>query len=94
MTPPQPDSSRAPTRRAETQLATRTRERYAAIQDLLRRGVSRAGISRQRRLDPHTVRRFADATSIDDLLVNTGPRDSLIDGLRLRPAVSIDSIVS
>ena len=37
---------------------------------------------RQLRLDPQTVRRFADATSIDDLLVNTGRRDSLIDAFR------------
>ena len=77
-TPPQIE----PTQRAETHLATRTRKRYATIQDLLRRGVSRADISRQLRLDPHTVRRFAEATSIDDLLVNTGPRDSTIDAFR------------
>jgi transposase len=82
-TPPQPlESTAAPVQRAETQLTTRTRERYALIQDLLRRGVSRAGISRQLRLDPHTVRRFADANSIDDLLVNAGPRDSVIDAFR------------
>jgi transposase len=81
--PPQPPEPTAtPTRRTETQLATRTRERYALVQDLLRRGVSRAGISRQLRLDPHAVRRFADASSIDDLLVNAGPRDSVIDAFR------------
>jgi transposase len=67
----------------ETQLATRTRQRYAAVQDLLRRGVSRARISRQLRLDPHTVRRFADATNVEDLLVNDGRRDSIIDAYRL-----------
>jgi transposase len=79
---PPPEPTAAPTRRAETQLVTRTRERYALVQDLLRRGVSRAGISRQLRLDPHTVRRFADASSVEDLLVNAGPRDSVIDAFR------------
>src|SRR5690242_16489564 len=68
----------APAQRAETGLAVRTREPYAIIQDLLRRGLSRTRISRQLRLDPQTVRRFADATSLDDLLVNTGRRDSII----------------
>jgi len=34
------------------------------------------------RLDAHTVRRFANATSIDELLVNTGRRDSIIDDFR------------
>lgn len=79
---PQPEPTPVPTPQAETQLAIRTRERYALIQDLLRHDVSRAGISRQLRLDPHTVRRFAEATSIDDLLVNAGRRDSLIDAFR------------
>jgi hypothetical protein len=63
-------------------LAVRTRQRYALVQDLLRRGISRAGIARSLKLDPHTVRRFATATSIDDLLVNTGRRDSIIDPFR------------
>ena len=68
--------------RPDTVLASRTRERYAAIQELLQRGVSRAGIARELRLDPHTVRRFVNATSVDDLLVNTGRRDSIIDAFR------------
>jgi transposase len=34
------------------------------------------------RLDPQTVRRFADATSVEDLLVNAGRRDSIIDMYR------------
>jgi DNA-binding NarL/FixJ family response regulator len=58
----------------ETGLAIRTRERYAAVQDLLRRGVSRAGIARELQLDAHTVRRFANATSVDELLVKDHAR--------------------
>jgi Transposase len=76
------DPVQAPTP-PETLLAARTRQRYAAVQDLLRRrGVSRAGNSRQLRLDAHTVRRFADTAGIDDLLVHTGRRDSIIDAFR------------
>ena len=67
---------------AESQLATRTRERYAAVQDLLRQGISRGRIARQLHLDAHTVRRFANGTCVDDLLVNTGRRDSIIDAYR------------
>jgi transposase len=71
----------APDEPAETRLAIRTRERYAAIHQLLTAGVSRAEVSRRLRLDPHTVRRFADATSIDALLVHTR-RDTLIDAFK------------
>jgi hypothetical protein len=43
--------------------------------------VSRAGVCRQLHLDPHTVRRYADASTVEELLVNTR-RDSLIDPYR------------
>lgn len=72
---PEPASTPEP---AESRLAIRTRERYTAIHQLLAGGASRAEVSRQLDLDPHTVRRFADATTVDDLLVHTR-RDSLID---------------
>jgi hypothetical protein len=56
-----------------------TRERYHAVQDLLARGVSRAGIARQLRLDPHTVRRYANAATVEELLTKAGPRENLLD---------------
>ncbi|MFG2045795.1 transposase, partial [Dactylosporangium sp. NPDC048998] len=62
----------------EIRLVTRTRERYTQVQQLLTEGASRAEVSRRLGLDRETVRRFADATSIDELLANTR-RDSLID---------------
>jgi hypothetical protein len=62
----------------EIRLVTRTRERYTQVQQLLADGASRAEVSRRLDLDPQTVRRFADATSIDELLANTR-RDSLLD---------------
>jgi transposase len=83
VTPPrQPEpATPAPIQAAEPRLVTRTRERYTAVQQLLAAGDSRAQISRQLGLDPHTVRRFADAASLDDLLVRTR-RDSLIDAFK------------
>ena len=74
---PQPEQPAAPSGR-EIRLVTRTRERYAQVQQLLAEGASRAEVSRRLDLDPQTVRRFADAVSIDELLANTR-RDSLID---------------
>jgi transposase len=78
---PEPGPAAAPIERPETGLAIRTRERYAAVQDLVRQGVSRAAVSRRLRLDPQTVRRFAGASTVDELLVNTR-RDGLIDPYR------------
>jgi transposase len=62
----------------EIRLVTRTRERYTQVQQLLIAGASRAEVSRRLGLDPQTVRRFADATSLEELLANTR-RDGLID---------------
>ncbi|MET7403565.1 ISL3 family transposase [Dactylosporangium sp. NPDC005572] len=81
--PPQPKLLPQPEEPAavpdkEIRLVTRTRERYTQVQQLLAEGASRAEVSRRLGLDPQTVRRFADATSIDELLANTR-RDSLID---------------
>jgi DNA invertase Pin-like site-specific DNA recombinase len=41
------------------------------VQALLAQGLSRSAISRALGLDLHTVRRFVNANSIDDLLVKT-----------------------
>jgi transposase len=65
----------------EIRLVTRTRERYTDVQQLLADGASRAEVGRRLGLDPQTVRRFADATSIDELLANTR-RESLIDSYK------------
>jgi len=63
-------------------LVARATERYAAVQHLLAEGKSLAAIGRQLRLDDSTVRRFARAESLDELLVKAVSRQSILD-LRL-----------
>ncbi|WP_369228721.1 ISL3 family transposase (plasmid) [Streptomyces sp. R39] len=63
----------------ERRLVTRTKERYAAVQQLLAEGSSLEGICRTLRLDRSTVRRFARAASIDELLVKAVNRTGILD---------------
>ncbi|MFJ7593502.1 transposase [Streptomyces sp. NPDC097617] len=60
-------------------LVARTAERYAAVQKLLSEGKSLGAIGRTLRLDHSTVRRFARAGSLDELLVKTTGRLSVLD---------------
>ncbi len=60
-------------------LVARTAERYAAVQALLADGQSLAGIGRTLRLDHSTVRRFARASSLDELLAKATGRLSVLD---------------
>ena len=75
--PPQPDPG--PLALPETRLAARTRERYAAVQSHLRERQAIGAIARELHLTRHTVRRFARAESIDELLATTGSRGVLLD---------------
>ena len=58
----------------------RTRERYAAVQQLMAEGHSLKQISQQLRLDRGTVRRFAEATGVAQLLVKATNRSGKLDG--------------
>jgi hypothetical protein len=64
----------------ERRLVVRTRDRYAAVQQLAAEGHSLNQISQQLRLDRGTVRRFADATSVQQLLVKATNRTGKLDG--------------
>jgi transposase len=66
----------------EGRLAARTRERYAAIHELLQAGESLHAISRVLSLSRPTVRRFARAASIDELLAEAMGRESKLDPFR------------
>jgi len=57
----------------------RTTQRHAAVQDLRAHRESIAAISRSLHLDIQTVRRFAHATSLDQLLAKTAERASVLD---------------
>jgi transposase len=66
----------------QTRLEARTRQRHAAVQQLLGEGLSISAICRALRLDPKTVQRFARARNVDELLVKTRNRGSLLDAFK------------
>jgi transposase len=76
----QPDSgSPAGTGAAEGRLAARTRERHAAVRELLQAGESQHAISRILSLSRPTVRRFAHAASPDELMDGARGKGSKLD---------------
>ena len=60
-------------------LATRSRERHAAIHDLLARGRNYAQISEMLGLTRHTVRKFARAATAEQVITGPSPRSSRLD---------------
>ncbi|MFG2526158.1 ISL3 family transposase [Streptomyces sp. NPDC048527] len=60
-------------------LVARTTERYEAVQQRLAEGKSLRAIGRELRLDHSTVRRFARAETLDELLVKAINRATLLD---------------
>jgi transposase len=77
-TPPGPDGFRDVCGR-ERRLVARHRERHAAVQDLLAEGLPVSEISRRLGLDRKTARKFARATSIEELLVKATNRAGILD---------------
>jgi transposase len=63
----------------ERPLVTRTRERHAAVHDLLAAGHTQAGAARILDLDPDTVHRYASQPDVAPLLVKATSRDSRLD---------------
>lgn len=76
---PPADSAEGVSEPAESRLVTRTRERYAAVQDLRRQGESLSAICRILSLDRKTVQRFARAAAVDELLGKAVGRSNLLD---------------
>ncbi|MER6026290.1 hypothetical protein [Streptomyces sp. NPDC001851] len=76
-----PDGTRAVLGRPRG-LVARTTERYTAVQQLPSEGQSLAAIGRQLRLDHSTVRSFARAQSLDELLLRATNRASIVDEYR------------
>jgi len=76
-TPP-PVESAAPAP-LEKKIVTRTTQRYTQVQDLRAQGESILAIARSLHPDVQTVRRFAHATSLDQLLAKTVERASVLD---------------
>ena len=66
----------------EGRLTARTRERYAAIHELLQAGESLHAISRVLSLSRPAVRRFARAASVDELLAEATGREPKLDPFR------------
>jgi transposase len=76
--PPEPDGVRDVLGR-ERRLVTRHRERYAAVHALLGEGHSLTEIGRRLGIGQDTVRRFARATSIEEVLFKATHRASILD---------------
>jgi hypothetical protein len=66
----------------EGRLVTRTRERHAAVHELLQAGESLHSISRCLSLSRPTVRRFARTASADELLDGATGKESKLDPFR------------
>lgn len=78
--PPSPDQSSPDQRQpVQSRLVTRTQDRYAAVRSLIDKGRSISAIGRELELDRHTVRRFARASGIEELLAKTTGRGTLLD---------------
>jgi transposase len=63
----------------EKKIVTRMREQHAAVRQLREKGLSKAAIGRQLGLHPATVRKLAQARSVEDLTAKTEQRAHLVD---------------
>ncbi|WP_210435149.1 ISL3 family transposase [Saccharopolyspora sp. ASAGF58] len=64
---------------AESGLAARIRQRYAAVQSLRAQGKRIRAVARELDLDRKTARRYFQAGSVEELLSKTASRSSLLD---------------
>jgi transposase len=66
----------------EKKIVVRMRERHAAVHQLRAQGLSKSAIGRQLGLHPATVRKIANAATVDELIVKTEQRAHLVDDYR------------
>jgi transposase len=64
----------------EKKIIVRMREQHTAVHDLVGQGMSKAAIGRRLGLHPATVRKLAQARTVDDLTAKTEQRSHLVDG--------------
>ncbi|MEV5776731.1 transposase [Streptomyces antimycoticus] len=76
--PPAPAAGMLDVCGRERRLVTRTRERHTAVRQLPDSGSTLENVCRTLQLDRSTVRRFARATSIDELLVKATNRSTIL----------------
>ncbi|BCB83727.1 ISL3 family transposase [Phytohabitans suffuscus] len=69
-TSPPPAPAAEPARRPETPATNRLRERYTAVHELLGKGMQRKVIAARLGLHPDTIARYADAATVDELLIS------------------------
>jgi hypothetical protein len=77
--PPAAEGADQPAAVQKSVLVARIRQRYATIRALQASGDGLREIARQLNLDRKTVRRFAQATSAEDLVTKALDRDTLLD---------------
>jgi len=88
--PPVEPSTMAAPAPPEKKIVTRTTQRSTQVQDLRAQGQTISAIARSLHLDIQTVRRFAHATSLDQLLAKTVERASVLDAFHALPAAALD----
>lgn len=64
----------------DKRIVVRMRDHYAAVHELRGQGLSKAAIGRELGLHQATVRKFAQARSVDDLIAKTEQRAHIVDG--------------
>ena len=66
----------------EKKIVSRMRERHTAVHQLRAQGLSKSAIGRQLDLHPATVRKIANAATVDELIAKTEQRAHLVDDYR------------
>ncbi|MGY2090468.1 ISL3 family transposase [Nocardia gipuzkoensis] len=64
----------------ELKVVRRFREHHAAVHRLLDQGLSKSAIARELGLHPATVRKFAQAATVDPLIAKNQQRSNILDG--------------